>query len=174
MEEIQSNVSEFTGEDKVSVSIHKTDNVSLPPSVFIFQQFAHLCSIEMNGSTSRVLLFLLSIQGYENVVGIDIKTIGETLNLSISSVKRSMKSLEEFNVINKYPNVTDRRRNDYFVNPLATWKGKSRNRLKQMAELHRHQLQLDLFDGQIVNDQDLGKGRRGKKLISPPKEPPKE
>jgi DNA-binding MarR family transcriptional regulator len=174
LEEIQQKVSEYTGEDKVSVSIHKTDNANIPASVFLFQHFARISSIQMNGSTSRVLLFLLSIQGYENIVGVDIKTISETLGMSERTTMRSMKSLEEFNVIKRYPNFTDRRRNDYFVNPLATWKGKSRNRLKQMAEIHRHQLSLDLFDGAIVNDQDLNKDRKGKQLKALPKPNAKE
>lgn len=174
MEDIQAKVSEYTGEDIVSVSIHKTDNASIPASVFLFQHFAHISSVKMNGSTCRVLLFLLSIQGYENIVGVDIKTISETLDMSTATAKRCMKALKEYNVINQYPNMTDKRRNDYFVNPLGSWKGKSRNRIKQMSELHKNQLSLDLFDGLIVNDQDLNKDRRGKQLKALPKPRTKE
>jgi hypothetical protein len=85
-----------------------------------------------------------------------------------------MKALKEYNVINQYPNMTDKRRNDYFVNPLGSWKGKSRNRIKQMSELAKNQLSLDLFGGMIVNDQDLNKGRRGKQLKALPKPNAKE
>jgi len=163
LEEIQRMVGEYTGEEKVQVSIHKTENVSIPASVFIFQQFASLCAINMNGSTSRVLLFLLSIQGYENIVGVDLATISETINMSRQTVFRCMKHLERFNIINKFPNPTDRRRNDYFINPMATWKGKSTQRLKQIEYLQRHQLQLELFNGEIKDDSDLNKSRRGLK-----------
>jgi len=170
LEDIQGIVSDASGVDTVSVHITRTNKVSLPPYVSLFQDFARIACVEFDGTTAKVLMFLMSIQGYENVITVDIKTMSEVMGKSESTIKRCMKILYGYNVVKKFNNVTDRRRNDYFVNPLATWKGKSYKRLKQIKEIQQMHYQLDLFDGQIVDDNDLNKSKKGKRLLLPPKE----
>jgi DNA-binding MarR family transcriptional regulator len=81
--------------------------------------------IDYTQSTFRVLFYLISLSEYENFISIDVKTIAENMNMSPLSVKRATKQLSDDNVIKKIDHPSDKRRIDYFLNPMAMWRGKS-------------------------------------------------
>jgi DNA-binding MarR family transcriptional regulator len=121
----------------------------MPESVFVLQAFAQKLAFQENYSnhTYRVLFYFFSLSQYENFVSIDIKTIAEDLRISEQSVKRATKQLVEHNVIIKVPHPTDKRRLDYFLNPHASWKGKTINRDKFLDKAKKDRMQLDMFEG---------------------------
>lgn len=102
--------------------------VKLPPAIIVFQTFAKLASTRLKASTNQVLMFFFSFAEYENYIGIDIKTLSEELDMCEKTIVVSINELTEQNIIIKTKNTRDRRRNDYFLNPLAAWKGNSLNR----------------------------------------------
>jgi|LakMenE22Apr09ns_1017241.scaffolds.fasta_scaffold02989_2 hypothetical protein len=119
----------------------------LPPSIMVFQAAAFLCSTKLNASTNRILMYFFSKSAYENFVGIDVKTLMEELNVSKPTVVNALKDLEYNNILIKYQNVNDKRRHDYFINPISAWKGKSYIRKNQIDKIKSENPdQLDLFD----------------------------
>jgi hypothetical protein len=119
----------------VTVRVDPIGRVKMPSSTFLIQASAQLASAKLSSSTCRVLLFLLSQSEYQNYIGIDIKSICDSIDMSKKSVINALSSLVNEGVILKITNATDRRRHDYFINPLVAWKGKSFNRKKQIGEL---------------------------------------
>lgn len=100
----------------------------LPPSIILMQTFATLSAINLKPVTCKVLFFLLGGSEFENYIGVDILTLSEDLDISPASAKRAMKELTENGIVSKLKNPRDRRRNDYFIHPIAAWKGSSVNR----------------------------------------------
>ena len=125
----------------------KTKQGNLPQAVFVLQTFAEKLSYrtDYNVHTFRVLFYFISLSQFENFVSIDVKTISENLGIPIISVKRATKKLTNDNVILKVPHPSDKRRIDYFLNPMAAWKGKSLNRDKALAKLKKSKVQLEMF-----------------------------
>ena len=120
--------------------------ISLPPNIMVFQAAAYLCSTKLNASTNRLLMYFFSKSVYENYVGIDIKTFMEELKMSKPTVTSALNSLEENNIIIKYQNVNDKRRHDYFINPVSAWKGNSYTRNSKIKIIkEENPQQLDLF-----------------------------
>lgn len=121
----------------------------LPDSVFLLQAFSARLAIrpDYSAATYRLFHYLISINGYENFLSIDIETITEYLGISKSAVKRGLKKLEKDNIVIKIANKTDKRRNDYFMNPMALWKGKAIVRDKYLKKAKDNKLQLDMFSG---------------------------
>jgi predicted transcriptional regulator len=78
-------------------------------------------------------------------LSIDIDTIAGDLNLSKRTVVRCLNILVVQNVIIKIPHPIDKRRHDYFINPLSAWKGNSNARnkkIKQLEKIDKAQLKL--------------------------------
>lgn len=128
-------------------TIIKTKQGYLPQSVFLLQEFAEKLSYrtDYNVHTFRVLFYFISLSQFENFISIDVRTISENLNISTPSVKRATKKLTDDNIILKMPHPSDKRRIDYFLNPMAAWKGKTINRDKALSKLKNNKIQLDLF-----------------------------
>jgi len=143
---------------EVKVSVNKKRG-KLPPNIMVFQTFAYLSATQLKPATNKVLMFFFSISGYENYVGMDVSTIQEELKMSKPTVVNSLKELESNNIIIKTPNLTDKRRNDYFINPLSAWKGNSYTRKQKLKEGINNNLQISMFDKEgfdsIKTDSDL-------------------
>jgi hypothetical protein len=136
--------------------------ISLPPNMMVFQAAAYLCATKLNASTNRILMFFFAKSGYENFIGVDVKTLCEELGMSKPTVCDGLKALEENNVLVKYQNVHDKRRHDYFINPVSAWKGNSFTRdqkLKTMATANTKQ--LELF-GEVVEPKKISKSAENK------------
>jgi DNA-binding MarR family transcriptional regulator len=135
--------------DVQATIIVKAKQGKMPDSVFVVQAFAQKLAFQENYTivTYRVLFYFISLSQYENFVSIDIKSIAEDLRISEQSVKRATKQLVENNVIIKVVHPTDKRRLDYFLNPLAMWKGKTINRDKFIDKANKNKMQLDMFTG---------------------------
>lgn len=129
-------------------NIIKTRTGKMPDSVFILQSFAQKVSFQKDYSaiTFRVLLYFFGLSEYENFVSVDVKTISEFLNVSEPSVKRATGQLSKDNILIKVEHPSDKRRIDYFLNPMASWRGKSLNRDKAISKLEKkNRTQLELF-----------------------------
>jgi predicted transcriptional regulator len=147
----------------VSVNVRQKRG-KLPPNIMVFQAFAYLSATKLKPATNKVLMLFFSISGYENYVGMDVTTIMEELNLSKPSVVNALKELEDNNIIMKVANVIDKRRNDYFINPLSAWKGNSFTRQKMIKTLTLHNPnQLSIFSDfneTIKKDIDLYRNKK--------------
>lgn len=136
--------------------------ISLPPNMMVFQAAAYLCATKLNASTNRILMFFFAKSAYENFIGVDIKTICEELKMSKPTVCDGLALLEENNVLIKYQNVHDKRRHDYFINPVSAWKGNSytrKEKLKVMESANTNQ--LELF-GEVVEPKKISKSAENK------------
>ncbi len=136
----------------VFVSV-KTKKLKLPPNVMVFQMFAYLASTRLSGSSNRLLMYFISISGYENYVSIDVKTMMEDLKLSKQSIVKGLDELVKQSIVIKIPNSIDARRNDYFINPMSMWKGNSfsrKNAIYKLVDVENNRL----FDV-ISNEKDL-------------------
>lgn len=141
---VQKNVSESYGveEKKVTIIVSK-DRIKLPPNIMVFQTFAYLAAIKLKPSTNRLLMYLFSMSRYENFISMDLKTISEELNISKQSIVSAMNELVNNNIILKVKHLPDKRRNEYFLNPVAAWKGNSFTRLDAIKKTDN---QLKLFE----------------------------
>ena len=152
---------ELNGEKDVlvQVNVQKGRKAPLPPNIMVMQKFAYLSATQLKPASTRVLMLFFAMAGYENYVGMDVKTIQEELGIkSKMTIVSALKELEENNIIIKIENVTDRRRNDYFINPLSAWKGNSNTRKKMHRNLAIHTNQLSLFpetENEISDDSQL-------------------
>ena len=123
--------------------------IPLPPSIIVFQAAAFLCSTKLTASANRVLMYFFSKSVYENFIGIDVLTLSDDLKLSKVSIIKSLQELEDTNILIKVENTQDRRRHDYFINPISAWKGNSftrQVRINKMKETKEGQEQLNLFN----------------------------
>jgi predicted transcriptional regulator len=142
-------VSEALPDKQLKITIREqSKTVRMPDMVMVFQQAALACSMRLNGSCARILLFFISQSQYGNYVTVDIEFFMEKLQLSKSSVVRGLKELVEHNVIIKLANPVDSRRHDYYINPNVGWKGKSINRKEAMMKIDKNQ--LDLFNTNTI------------------------
>lgn len=99
--------------------------ISMPPNLMVFQAAAYLAATKLNASANRVLMYFFSKSVYENFIGIDISSLMEEMNMSKPTVVNALKDLEAYNILIKFQNTKDKRRHDYFINPIAAWKGNS-------------------------------------------------
>ena len=141
---IKDAVSDSFGTDKVSVFIRKENRITLPQNIMVFQEFAYSASIFCSPTALKILMYLFSTSGYENLVAIEIQTMSEELKISERTVIRAFNELIKYNVVNKFKNKADRRINDYFINPVAAWKGNSYARKQFMSKMEDKK-QLSLF-----------------------------
>lgn len=151
VKEIQKEVSDTLEIEpkKVSVFVQK-DRLKLPPNIMVFQAFAYMAATKLKPATNRVLMLLFSKSVYENFISMDIKTIAEELKISVQSIVSAMNELVDNNIVLKIKHPIDKRRHDYFINPVAAWKGNSFTRLASMRQIDKKQ--LSMFDADEKND----------------------
>jgi Firmicute plasmid replication protein (RepL) len=119
---------------------------NMPPSVFVMQNFAMQFSkhISLSSSTNRILWFLIGLTEYENFISIDQLSLSEELKISLPTIVRGLKELKELNIIISIPHRSDKRRNDYFINPNTMWRGNSFNRTKKVVS-NKNILELPFY-----------------------------
>lgn len=144
---LNNNVEQSIEGNNYNVSVRIGNNRAyLPPNVMLFQEAALYIATQIKEpSVCRVLVYFLGLSRYENHLSIDIDTIASDLVLSKRTVVRCLNILVEQNVIIKLPHPIDKRRHDYFINPLSAWRGNSNARnkkIKELEKLNKAQLKL--------------------------------
>lgn len=129
-----------------STTILSLSTGRMPHSIFVLQQFCiEISARKYSSHTYRVLFYLFGLSQYENYVSIDIKTISESLGVAERSVLRATKDLQKDNILIKMSHPSDKRRKEYFINPMAAWRGKTLNRVKAIKKFGQNNKQLDLW-----------------------------
>jgi hypothetical protein len=121
----------------------------MPDSTFVLQSFAQtmLKNRKRLSTTAKDLIFyFIGYVGYGNWIGMNIETICEELGKKRSIVLHGLKQLKEINLIVSVPDQQDKRRNVYWINPNAMYRGSAIERTKQIKEAKKNQLELGLFD----------------------------
>lgn len=122
--------------DNVSVSISVRNKISKTPDfVMIYQEVGKkILEGSISLSTSKVFFYLVMNIGFENFIGIDLKSISENINMPLPTVKKTMKELKDIGILISIRDNFDNRRNVYRFNPIVAWKGKVNNRTKSIKE----------------------------------------
>ena len=148
--------SHLKGDIHASVFVKLNDGrkVKLPSMMMVFQKAAELCAIKLSPASSRILLYFISQSAYQNFIGIDVRTLMDKLKIkSKATVINALKELVESNIIIKTDNLSDSRRNDYFINPHTAWKGNSEKWLSAKKKLKaENPAQTTLFGTQMEED----------------------
>lgn len=136
-------------------TIMKKQQGRTDPFVRVLQEFASaVVNHDFSKNTYRVMMLFFSTCQYGNFVNMDIKTISDTLQITERNTIDAVKKLCENNIIIKVENLQDRRRNDYFLNPLAIWKGQTEDRRKTVKKLMDNETQLNLFQPPVKKIQE--------------------
>ncbi len=152
MQEVHKSVSEITGPGNEINIFNGPKRTPLPPNIMVMQTFAFLSATKLKPSTNQVLMLFFSKTAYENFIGMDVKTISEELKITERSVISALNELVENNIIIRVQSVSDKRRNDYFINPMAAWKGNAYSRKKSLTKIEEtNPNQLSIF-GMIEKD----------------------
>jgi hypothetical protein len=137
-------VEQFTNGERVDVRVirNASKRNKLPDMTMVFQAAAKVCAVRLQPTTSQLFLFMIGVIGYENYISVDVEYFITELSMSKSSVLRGLKELENNQVIIKINNPRDKRRNDYFINPIAAWRGTSEKRVNTLRSFDKKQLEL--------------------------------
>jgi DNA-binding MarR family transcriptional regulator len=122
--------------DEYDLALYKKNRIKAAPNIQLFQTAAYLAATCLSPSANKILMYFLSISEFENYVGMDQKTLHEELNISMRSTERGINELVESGIIIKVKHLSDKRRNDYFINPMQAWKGKIMNRKIKLNEMN--------------------------------------
>jgi predicted transcriptional regulator len=144
IQEIHNAVKNTSIGNSKEINIYHVDKkrIPLPANIMVFQAFAYLAATKLKDCSNRVLMLLFSKSGYENFVSMDVTTIAEELNYTNRSVISALEELTKHNIIIKTQHPSDKRRNDYFINPMSAWKGNSFARKKMIESIDTNQLNL--------------------------------
>jgi len=128
-------------------TIIKAKKSNMPPFVFVVQQFAKVFSerVTLKSSTYRIFFHFIALMEYENFISVDIQTISENLNINIRTLIRGLKDLEDLNIVKKTLRINDKRRHEYYINPVHIWKGNANARnkaIKKQTEKNSKSLEL--------------------------------
>jgi len=150
LENISQSIRDEIGEE-TSVSVYIKKKVPKQSTFVMFYQQVNLELVkELQPNACKVLLYLMSKTEYDNYIGANQETIQEELGYSsIRSVQNALKELKTLNIVLTMPDLVDKRRNVYFINPLQSWKGKVAKRIeavKRIAEAKGEQLTLPFTD----------------------------
>jgi DNA-binding MarR family transcriptional regulator len=140
---IKKNLGVIEGQEvNVSVNLSKKRE-KVEDFVMLFQgAVQEMLKGSMMKSTLAVFVYFLGKLDYGNHIGIDQKTIAEENNLSLGTIKIVIPELMRLNMIIKYNDIQDNRRNVYIVNPLMAWKGTIKRRREVKKILDKNQLSL--------------------------------
>lgn len=121
---------QFDGD--VDISIYLKKKAPKQSNYVMFYQSVNLELVKiLKPNACKVLLYLMSKTGYDNYVGVNQETIQEELDYSSkTSVVNAINELKSYNIILSMPDLVDKRRNIYFINPYQSWKGKVAKRIE--------------------------------------------
>jgi hypothetical protein len=149
-ERIVNNIQDnFDGD--VSVSVYVKKKVPKQSNYVMFYQAVNLELVKiLTPCACKVLLYLMSKTKYDNYVGVNQETIQEELGYKApKSIVDAVKELKSYNIVISMPDLVDKRRNVYFINPYQSWKGKVAKRIeavKTANNLDFTQLSLPFTD----------------------------
>ena len=97
--------------------------------------FEYLAKSNLKSEALNVLLLLISRMGYENIIRVSQKEIGDVLGMKKQNVSRAMKTLRVAGVIDpgEFHAV--------HLSPDIGWKGKVTNMRKQQAKLSKESME---------------------------------
>ena len=135
----------------VSVSIYVKKKAPKQSNYVMFYQAVNLELVKLlTPCACKVLLYLMSKTEYDNYVGVNQETIQEELGYKApKSIVDAVKELKSYNIVVSMPDIVDKRRNVYFINPYQSWKGKVAKRIeavKKANNLEFTQLSLPFMD----------------------------
>lgn len=145
MEEVHKAITDIAGKNGQvpQINIYNSPKrIPLPPNVMVFQTFAYLAATRLKDCSIRVLMLLFSKSAYENFLSMDVLTIAEELKYTERSVIAALNELTANNIIIKVQHPSDKRRNDYFINPTAAWRGNGYTRKKKLEMIDPAQTKL--------------------------------
>lgn len=127
---IQDNLDGFGGDVSVSVFVKK--KAPKQSNYVMFYQAVNLELVKiLTPCGCKVLLYLMSKTQYDNYIGVNQKTIQEDLGYKAPvSIVNAIKELQSYNIVISMPDLVDKRRNVYFINPCQSWKGKVAKRIE--------------------------------------------
>lgn len=114
---------------------NETDNsIKLPEYVYLFQKAALHIGTEITPLTCKVLFYILGTTVFGNVIYPIRDTMKKDLDISLRTLERSFKELEDMGVLLKRRDRLDNRKRGYMLNPMDAWKGNLKgDRNKQIA-----------------------------------------
>ena len=146
---IQGLQDEFEQDISVSIFVKKKTPKQSDYTMLYQEVTLELVKI-LKPNACKILLYLNSKLQYDNYIGVNQETIMEDLGYgSKKTIVQGIKELVELNVVITLPDLTDKRRNVYYINPYQSWKGKVFNRLKaikKFLEADPNQLTLPFTD----------------------------
>lgn len=134
-------------EEDISVSIFVKRKIPKQSDYTMLYQEVTLELVKiLKPNACKILLYLTSKLQYDNYIGVNQETIMEDLGYgSKKTIVQGIKELVELNVVITLPDLADKRRNVYYINPYQSWKGKVWSRLKAIKKfLERDPNQLTL------------------------------
>mgnify|MGYP006879113356 CR=1 FL=1 len=132
-EGIQDNLDRFGGDVSVSVFVKK--KAPKQSNYVMFYQAVNLELVKiLKPNACKLLLYLMSKAQYDNYVGINQETMQEDLGYkTLKSIVDAIKELQSYNIVISIPDLADKRRNVYFINPCQSWKGKVAKRIEAIT-----------------------------------------
>ena len=135
----------------VAVNIYVKKKQIKQSTYVMFYQAVNLELVKiLPPNACKVLLYLMSKTQYDNYVGVDQLTIMEDLGYKRpKSVNDAIKLLKEQNIVLSMPDLADKRRNVYYINPYQSWKGDVRRRVELVKKSKQgdfEQLELPFTD----------------------------
>jgi hypothetical protein len=136
---IESGIEEVARDEGINMeaSVYiKPVKQSVPEFTMVFLTFSAWAVQNLKPTTCKLLLLIMYTTHMKtNKFAMDIDSIKEKLQMSKRSVQNALEELKTHNIIISIPNETDRRRNDYIVNPNAMYRGSGFDRDKRIQHL---------------------------------------
>lgn len=129
--------------EKLEVNMKRTKaRPKLAPNAMVFQTMAYLVSTQCSTRACQVFMYFLGLSGYENFVSVDQSKIASELKTTERTVQDAIKELVSHGVVvtSKYEN--DKRRLEYYINPIAAWRGNSLTRKIKVQSGDENQLEI--------------------------------
>lgn len=152
---IAENLKKLVEPDRNLVVSFPKAKMPTPSFIMLFQAVALMSIKSIDKNAVTVLYLFLTKMEYSNHIGMNIETISEELKISKRNVERALKQLKGKNIVLQYPDLQDKRRKIYMINPHLAWKGTFTNRKKVMKEMDKNQLSLDLPFAPNLNDKGI-------------------
>jgi hypothetical protein len=158
---IVKDIQDSVGED-AQVSVYIKRNIPKQSGYTMFYQDVNLELVKiLKPNACKLLLFLMSKTHYDNYVGVNQNTIREELGYKTAkSVVDGLKELMGYNIVLKFEDIDDRRRNLYYLNPMQSWKGKVAKRIQTMKVIRKenpNQMALPFLDKESIQDEKYKK-----------------
>lgn len=122
--------------------------------VKIMQKALELTIEKLSPVGSKMMMYFISQSHYGNYVEVDQIKLMERLRMSRTSVNKSLNELKEIGIITITPDMNDKRRNTYMINPYTAWKGNPKDRviaLNKYKFVNPMQTQLFIDNGGTEN-----------------------